>query len=451
MIHENNSFEQGKTQIFRIFKDFSFSKSLKTAGIHKNYGISAYELFKFLFLLVFQKQNLYQFLNSKRSKEAVSKNSYYRFLNESTFNWRKFILHISCKIIAFLEGLTSEKRVNVFILDDTVISRNSSKKTELLAKVYDHVHHKYVKGFTNLTLGWSDGYSFIPVDFAVVSSAKKSNRYNEIDTRIDKRTNGYRRRKEAIDKKPNLAIKLIRNALNIGITADYVLMDTWFTNEPLIKDILNEGLDVIGMIKRGKALYHYNDELVDIKSIYKTLPRKRGDGIKGEVIVTTKHGIKVKLVFIKNNSKKRDFLVLLSTDTSVSASEIVRIYGNRWKIETFFKSAKHTLKLGSEFESRSFDAVVSHTSIVFARYIVLEYIRRCNSDIKTLGGLFEVCCEDVKDMDFESAISSLFELVLKVVSEGKVCISTIKSQLRYWFESQASFIKALVGDFCWES
>jgi hypothetical protein len=44
-------------------------------------------------------------------------------------------------------------------------------------------------------------------------------------------------------------LKLIENALNVGITADYVLMDTWFTNEPMIKGLRNIGLDVIGMVK----------------------------------------------------------------------------------------------------------------------------------------------------------------------------------------------------------
>ena len=29
-----------------------------------------------------------------------------------------------------------------------------------------------------LTLGWSDGYSFVPVDFAMLSSVKAQNRLN---------------------------------------------------------------------------------------------------------------------------------------------------------------------------------------------------------------------------------------------------------------------------------
>lgn len=51
-------------------------------------------------------------------------------------------------------------------------------------------------------IGWSDGYSFVPVAFNLLSSAEKSNRYNEGSTKIDKRTNGYKLRKESRLHKP---------------------------------------------------------------------------------------------------------------------------------------------------------------------------------------------------------------------------------------------------------
>lgn len=39
-----------------------------------------------------------------------------------------------------------------------------------------------------LALGWTDGYSFVPIDFAVVSSASPKNRIQEVSEAIDKRT-----------------------------------------------------------------------------------------------------------------------------------------------------------------------------------------------------------------------------------------------------------------------
>jgi hypothetical protein len=105
-----------------------------------------------------------------------------------------------------------------------------------------------------LTLGGTDGYSLVPVDFAMLSSAKETNHYNEATASIDKRSPRFKRHLEAMMQKPDVVIKLIKNDLNIGITADYVLMDTWFTNEPMIKELRSIGLNVIGMIKNGNPL-----------------------------------------------------------------------------------------------------------------------------------------------------------------------------------------------------
>ena len=99
---------------------------------------------------------------------------------------------------------------------------------------------------------------------------------------------------------------------------------------------------------------------------------------------------------IRNRNKKSECLYLLSTDTSLKDTEIVRIYGNRWSIECFFKASKSFLKLGSEFQSRSYCAMVSHTTIVFTRYIILEWLRRNQNDEKTYGEIFFMYCEVLK-------------------------------------------------------
>lgn len=91
----------------------------------------------------------------------------------------------------------------------------------------------------------------------MMASAKESNRIVPANASIDKRSNGGKARKNAILQKPEAALQLIRNALNAGIKASYVLMDTWFTNEPFIANILAEGLDVIGMLKDNKQYYIY--------------------------------------------------------------------------------------------------------------------------------------------------------------------------------------------------
>lgn len=452
MIYQNTETENTQNQFSNAVKQLQCGKLLRKANITKNCGIPAFEVFQFLLLLVFQGKNLFRFLNSKHKDQAVSKNTYYRFLNETSYNWKKFLLFLAVKVTSVFDTLTRPERVKVLVLDDSVIKRNRSKKVELLARVYDHVEHKFQKGFTLLTLGWSDGYSFIPVSFNMLSSAKKSNRYQEIASDVDRRSNGYKARKESMMAKTDAAVLMVGQALSAGIQADHVLMDTWFTTEPMMRSILAAGLDVIGMVKQLKQLYTYKGRAYTLPELQKFVHFDGVNDIFGSLCVTTKKGISVKIVFVRNRNKRSECLYLLSTDCSLSNTEIVRIYGNRWSIECFFKASKSFLKLGTEFQSRSYDAIVSHTTIVFTRYILLEWIRRNQNDQKTYGELFFMFCDAIQDMDLTNALKGLMALFTEIASIVSANIAEmLKSKVNDWIASQPLFIQALFRDLCWES
>lgn len=452
MIYQNDSIENTQNQFSKTIKEMKIGSLLRAANVTKSCGIPAFEVFQFLLLLVFQGKNLFRFLNSKHKEQAVSKNTYYRFLNETSYNWKKFLLLLAAKVASAFDELTRPERIKVLILDDSIIQRNRSKNVELLAKVYDHVSHKFKKGFTLLTLGWSDGYSFLPVGFNMLSSANKDNRYQEISGNIDHRTNGYKCRTESLMHKTDAAILLIERALATGIKADYVLMDTWFTTEPMLQKILKTGLDAIGMVKQLKQRYFYHGKAYTLPELRKFIQKKSSANIFGSLDVATKDGIPVKIVVIRNRNKKSECLYLLSTDCSLSDAEIVRIYGNRWSIEVFFKASKSFMKLGTEFQSRSFDAIVSHTTIVFSRYILLEWIRRNQNDQKTYGELFYMFCDDIQDMNLTNALTSLMALFAEQLTNLPAEITKIlKSKVDEWIKSQALFIQALFGNLSWES
>lgn len=88
--------------------------------------------------------------------------------------------------------------------------------------------------------------------------------------------------------------------------------------------------------------------------------------------------------------------------------------------------------------------MVSHTAIVFTRYIILEWIRRNQNDQKTYGELFFMFCEDIQDIDLTNALQSLMALFVELISTlpGDIT-SCIKSKVTEWMLSQASFIQAL--------
>ena len=105
-----------------------------------------------------------------------------------------------------------------------------------------------------------------------------------------------------------------------------------------------------------------------------------------------------------------------------------------------------------EFQSRSYDAMVSHTTIVFTRYIILEWIRRNRNDQKTYGELFYMFCEDIQDMDLTTALQGLMSLFTDMSAMISADITDIlKSKVSNWLMSQPLFIQALFGDLRWES
>ena len=112
-----------------------------------------------------------------------------------------------------------------------------------------------------------------------------------------------------------------------------------------------------------------------MKAIYKQHRKRRGRSkylLSVEAaVVKGEESLPVRLVFVRNRNHRKDWLVLVTTDMSLTAEEVIRIYGKRWGIEVFFKVCKSFLRLEKDCRSLSYDAMTAHVSIVFTRYMFL--------------------------------------------------------------------------------
>ena len=348
------------------------------------------------------------------------KNAAYDLLKNPRHNWRRFLLFLAVQVANFFSRLTNDEREKVLIFDDSTYDRSRSKAVELLAWIFDHNSRTSLKGFKLLTLGWSDGASFLPLDFVMCSSAKAAKRLQYIRKVLDKRTCGYKRRLEAITKSTDHLEDMVKRALTLGIKADYILMDSWFC-WPKILAKLGEHLPVISMAKdMPKVFYSHQGQWVRLSALYKRIRKRRGKArILASVVVETVQKQKVKIVFVRHRHK-RDWLAIISTKIDLSAEEIVRIYGKRWDIEVFFKMTKHYLNLEREAQLRDFDGIIGHTTIAMVRYIFLAIEQRCHDDQKTIGGLFFACSEEIKDLSLLEALQRLLTFVFdKIRSSGE--------------------------------
>lgn len=401
-------------EIDRFLKELHIGRLLNRSNISKRKGSSPLTIFSILFRLAFTGQNLFQGIINNR-QITIGKDAFYEFLNCATFNWRKFCALVNSRLYVFSSRLLDGGSEEVLIVDDSIYDRNRSKVVELLAKVFDHNTNRYLKGFRMLTLGWSDGNTFLGLDFALLSSAKEKNRYQNITKDLDKRTCGYIRRREAITKSTELLEPMVARAISMGIRARYILMDSWFSFPSVISS-LKKHLDVITMLKdQPTILYEYEGKKLRLGELYQRLKKRRGRAkVKASVRVKTGDGNVARIIFVSCN-KKRGWLALLSTDLTVKEEEIIRLYGKRWDIEVFFKVAKQHLRLAKEVQLRDFDGLIAHTSIVMLRYNFLAYQQRLQVDPRTLGVLFRSCCSELSNLCFIDALRRIMVLATSSV------------------------------------
>ncbi len=96
----------------------------------------------------------------------------------------------------------------------------------------------------------------------------------------------------------------------------------------------------------------------------------------------------------------------------------------------FFKTFKSFLKLGTEFQCCSYNAMTSHTTIVYVCYILLEWIRKNQNDERSYGELFFIFCDDIQNMDLTNALQSLMALFVNITHTFSATITDmIKNQV----------------------
>ena len=405
----------------KFFSKHHVRKLLKQCNGTKEKGVSAVSLLKYKLGNIFVGKSMYMQQRTGSFKEDFSKNTFYRFLNSTKTNWLRFTSLLAADIVNNdIRDLTDDSRKNVFIIDDSLFNRTSCKKTELGSKVFDHTGMKYKKGFRMLTLTWSDGNTLIPVNSCLLASSKESNVIGPVKA-FDKRTLAGKRRKLAQTKAPEAMLTLLDTAISAGLSAEYVLFDSWFSNPAQITAIKGKEMDVIAMIKKSSRIkYSYNGEQLNIKEIYSKNKKRRGRSkylLSVDVMVGKENPLPAKIVCVRNKANRKDWLAFICTDTSLSEEEIIRVYGKRWQIEVFFKTCKSMLNLVGECHSLSYDALTAHVAIVFARYMLLAMEQRQNEDQRTLGELFFFLVDEMADITFCKSLGILMDALMASLQE----------------------------------
>ena len=373
------------SEFLSSFRTLRIASLLKQANIVKRKGYETGAILYVLLLLPFLMQRvIWAFSGTALTRFLDSrKDTYYRFLNNERFNWRAFVYRLALRVIATTSDVPLKEKS--LIVDDTIAVK-TGEQMELVSYHFDATRKRSMLGYQCLQIGYHDGRHFFPLDVALHTSDVRPNaRMKE----MDRRTNGWKRRKETHRKRTEMMVDLVRRAHAQGIDAAFVLFDGWFAHDRHIASVVDIGYDVICRLKRSTIRYTYEGKSYTLSQLWKIAQKKvrwlSDYGIKGVCLdASLRHAGNVRILFVTDGNI---WHALLSTDRNREAGEILALYARRWAIELFFKDGKQLLALGQE-QSETFDAVVACYSLVMVRYLLLVHILIRHNISGPLGPLF---------------------------------------------------------------
>ena len=383
-----------KNPIYQTLQLLNIKTILKSANfVKKREGASPYlVVLHFVYMLVMNKK-IATFIN--QSNDSLKKDTYYRLLQNSHYNWRKLLSLTTLKILKLLHKIQDPKAVKVFIIDDTVEGKTGKYVEGSRDALWSNKEKRTIRGINVVSLNYSDGYSNFMLDFAIAMGNYARVKFEEFTQELDFRTTAYKRRLEIMDGKSKIAIDMVKRAVKSGIYADYLLVDSWYSKPVFIKEMNDLGLKVISRIANNSKIWNFTDKEKTLNAVYekhKKLKKEKvgqyGKKIKFKyfsVIVEHKNAGKIKIVFIKTNDK---LIPIASTDLEINDEEIIEIYKRRWDIEQGYKELREHFGFGQE-ENRIYEALIARMTLSFFAYNIVSYINRISHEPKTIGGLFK--------------------------------------------------------------
>jgi len=419
---------------------------LRRANVFKTKGISVPVLLEWLSLTIFQRYSIFRATSAEFSKRTAR-----NCLNDPRTNWQRLVVLLAIHLIQYIQRFTDARRRQALIIDDSLFKREFSTKTELLARVFDHDKQIFFRGFRALTLGWSDGNTFLPVNFALMSSSRSKNRLGFFK-HFDCRSLAARRRAQAQRKMNDVALELVDDAIAAGIKTRYVLFDSWFTSPRMFYELLKRNRYGIGMLKKSKKVYfRYRGRQMDVKTLYDRLRHSlrspRQTYLYSSIVTFEVAGevMPVKLVFVAKRGNSSNYLVLGTTNTHLKPQEIIQMYARRWQIEGYFKVAKQYLQF-DQTQIQSYDGLCGHMAVVAMAYDILALAQRENTDERTLSGIFFDYTRPLPDIKFTNALQWLMKTLTGIAKKSKMTESILDAIFNEFIKALPSSLGRLLGE-----
>jgi hypothetical protein len=169
----------------------------------------------------------------------------------------------------------------------------------------------------------------------------------------------------------DLSKHLLEEALNQGLSPDFLVFDAWFTVAELLTFADEKGLSFVGPLKRNRVLF-LNGRKTSPKKLLKKLPKPTCSSF--EIALSNGRNYRLVIFRRKLSSRKTQVEFLLTNDWCSSAEAIAQAYLRRWSIESFFRASKQSFAL-EKFHNRSWRTILNHLALSFCAMLLVAYLR----------------------------------------------------------------------------
>ncbi len=270
----------------------------------------------------------------------------------------------------------------VFLIIDDSLVEKTGKKMEGVAKHQSHsskrseLGHVWVTG--QLVIA---GYSYA------------------VEWLLYRRQNECEQAGVTFVSKPKLAEQIVKQFTPPPDTVTYVLTDSWYSSQDMLKVCQQCGFKYIGAVRPNRKIKlagHNEQARVWGKTIatsaFDRVKVKGADYKIWSALGTLSSNHQVKILFNRRIGHKK-WHYLISTDLDLSPQTLLRFYLTRWEVENFYRAIKQNFGWG-DYQMRNLLAIERHVLLVMVAYAFLELQRHVAAGLSahskahfTLGSL----------------------------------------------------------------
>lgn len=430
--------------VLHFFSTFKVGRLLGSFGSFKSKGFGVSVLLLSLLIFRLRSESICRMQNhGKNFLKKIDDNTFYRLMNNPCMDWRKLLIGFAKQFAAHVKAKGDfASGTTCFVLDDTDIEK-TGKTIEFIGRIFNHVTKLYPLGFKMLLLGFWDGKTLIATDYSLhrergkkgTYGLSKKERKSQFSKKRDSKSPGHKRVGELDIKKGEVAVSMLRRAVKNGFIAKYVLMDSWFVNDYMIKSVraIKKGaMHLLGMCRLDKRKYLVDKKEMNAHQLITKNERKRSKysrKYKSTYIslIADYKGVKVRLFFIRYNNAK-NWTILLTTDLTLSFVEAIELYQIRWTIEVLFKECKQYLRLGGS-QNTDFEGQVADITITLATHTILSLQKRFSS-YETMGELFRETQQHLLELTlWERLVKVFLKMVIQLAMVLNIDVEKIMEKL----------------------